>query len=723
MSENISKSRSNSSTFSGKTVSTIESSVTKLLISTKLLLQRLTQWSKSQASEKNVSDAYVQLGNDFKLVSKHFSHTGVDVSDLGDVPMDLRKVLEVALREKPSEETLNKYLPRIREIIVKLLDKLKAKQSILKSLKQELRSSSGSNTYSLPSLGTTPDTPVHHRESDSFLNKMPRRHEPNLPNDINTICKQSPIDIDDVSGVQFPKQRYGLNEDPLSQLKKGETLQRRASKRFSAYHMAKLAYQSTSDATSNAPDLTIGSISKGDSGVLKVSEYSKSEDLMESNISSPKATSNSENSLLARDSIFLFLHLNDKVKKCQIDLPLTFNKIRLLFVEKFSYSPESYTLPEIYIKDNSYDIFYELEENQLCNIKEGSSLQLRSNTSQSSEVLDMIKSLKEEFIQRETSIISELKTLILNIPFSSTQQSIQSLDKVTQKKNNVVALSEIKAINYELSILKQAHTSVTKSIEDNVSNILEKLKMFHPTKFDGSVSSNRLYMEKSHSKLSNISDALLSKVDDLQDIIEALRKDVAIRGAKPTKKKIETVKLEVKQAQDDLKSMEKYIEIEKPNWKKIWEDELDKVCEEQQFLALQEDLSLDLKEDLSRAMETFNLVKLCCDEQEKNPKKNKYGHILPVPKPGSFNQVREQMLLEVQNLHPDHEYRVNAIEKAEKLREIERNYKENSAFEDELENFVETNAFKNSVGIDAIEELRKQKDEINLREALKGKAL
>ena len=158
----VSSRHSSSSSLSSRSMSSVESSVTKLLMSTKHLLQRLTQWSKGQANEKNISDAYVQLGNDFKLVSKHFKHSGLDVADLGDVPMSLRRVLEVALRESPSVETLDRYLPRIREIIVTLLDKLKVKQALLKTMKQEKqllqqqRISTSSSTTSLASESSTP---------------------------------------------------------------------------------------------------------------------------------------------------------------------------------------------------------------------------------------------------------------------------------------------------------------------------------------------------------------------------------------------------------------------------------------------------------------------------------------------------------------------------------------------------------------------------------------
>ncbi|KAG9533813.1 hypothetical protein KCU79_g22486, partial [Aureobasidium melanogenum] len=42
-------------------LSTIEKSVTHLLVATKQLLETLTQWSRNAASESEVSDVYVRL--------------------------------------------------------------------------------------------------------------------------------------------------------------------------------------------------------------------------------------------------------------------------------------------------------------------------------------------------------------------------------------------------------------------------------------------------------------------------------------------------------------------------------------------------------------------------------------------------------------------------------------------------------------------------------------
>lgn len=58
----------------------MESSVTRLLVATKLLLESLTQWSQGRESETNVSRIYVRLGNDFNAALSAFISANVDMT-------------------------------------------------------------------------------------------------------------------------------------------------------------------------------------------------------------------------------------------------------------------------------------------------------------------------------------------------------------------------------------------------------------------------------------------------------------------------------------------------------------------------------------------------------------------------------------------------------------------------------------------------------------------
>ncbi|AMD21501.1 HER223Wp [Eremothecium sinecaudum] len=707
-----------------KPMSTVESSVTKLLISTKSLLEKLKQWSKRLATEEQVSDSFVQLGNDFKLVSKHFLHAGLDVVDLGDVPMELRLILERALSEPATEETINKYLPQIREIIVNLLDKLKGKQQQLKQRKNEQRTSAGSTRSIPPSsrFGEGRGSVPNSNGSSGVVNEVPRTVTDSRSHSVpNASTIDDPVANDvkySTVDRQSSKQSNNVqnDEDPLSQLKNGNTLQRRASKRFSAYHMAKLTHISNADTPTpvlpTSAEFSMKSQPNTRGTTNKHIELATHNSDDEGEVT--ESTNRPSRYIGDGSTVTVFLKLNNRVKKCTATLPLTFNQIRLLFVEKFTYSPGGDSFPDIYIKEPGHDVAYELEESQLHFIKDDTVLQLQLDSLSPTQA-DWSKKLEEfkaEVLDSQRAMFNELKNLVMANDRASSGSPLSLTSGVPQQ--NVA--EQVRSIKHDLSILSQAHNNSNQTLKNTITTMLEKVKKFQSLNLNASSPANRVYMEQSHTKLSELSDTLLAKVDDLQDIIEALRKDVAIRGAKPSRKKLESVQQELKNANADLERMEEYLEIEKPNWKKIWEFELDKVCEEQQFLTLQEDLVFDLKEDLNKANETFELVELCCQEQEKNPKRTRAGPILPLARPSAYSELRNRVLMEVEKLNPDHVSRLQAIERAEKLREKELQYRDGSAFESELEDFIEKGNFKRAGGIEEIERHRKERDEQNLRE-------
>lgn len=57
----------------------MDTSVTRLLVATRQLLEALTEWSKGNASDEQVSDVYVKLGNDFNTAVTSFSSFGISM--------------------------------------------------------------------------------------------------------------------------------------------------------------------------------------------------------------------------------------------------------------------------------------------------------------------------------------------------------------------------------------------------------------------------------------------------------------------------------------------------------------------------------------------------------------------------------------------------------------------------------------------------------------------
>lgn len=679
----------NSRTSKRHNLSTIESSVTRLLVSTKHLLESLTQWARQEADDKFVSDAYVKLGNDFRAATRAFTSAGVDVSDIGDVPQALRIILEAALSEAPSQDNLDRFLPNIRNIIVTLLQSLKNKQLRAKAIAQD----------------------KHHQRklTAEFI-------EPNIPAIVEPEKNVQSINVDKPSNLGHLSTST-ISKDPsnnaLAQLQKGSHIQRRASKRFSAYQYAKLT-------NSGPSSIRLSAIDSGNSNnhVPRI-HNSKLDD--ENDKTNTKIDRTNKSKSPESDNIFIYLRIGNKTKKVSIKLPATFALLRLLFVEKFGYSPGSSSFPEIYVMDPINSVSYELEEHMLeSDLKLGTLLCLHDTDVQANvmkELSSKVQLLSTGLDKLSSNISTQIRDAISSIePTLVKVESQTSKESVSSRPSNMQTLQELNTVVHELKVLKKSNADYKLSVKDSIMDMKEKMKMVKECSFESSKSSNRAYMESSHLKLSEESDLLLTKVDDLQDTMEALRKDVVQRGVRVGEKQLKSTHKDISEAKKSLNMMLNYINKEKNTWKKIWEAELDKVCEEQQFFNLQDDLTQDLEEDIKKIEETFNLIEQCSVEQIKHGRRNRFMPHIPILEPGeSLHSVKDTVLEEVEALIPNHESRLQAIERAERMREKEREMTKLDKFQEELGEFVDDKKLRSAGGIDEIERTRKLRDEENLK--------
>ncbi|KAI0689490.1 hypothetical protein BC835DRAFT_1439222 [Cytidiella melzeri] len=118
-------------------------------MSIKAVLETLTQWSQEKKTENNVSDIYVTLGNDFNAAVSAFGTFRIDMTELNSIPDELRAMLESCLAEDACQQTLDLYLPDVRKIITKLLQGLRAKQSIYRQIVSDQKHRSFKITHPL----------------------------------------------------------------------------------------------------------------------------------------------------------------------------------------------------------------------------------------------------------------------------------------------------------------------------------------------------------------------------------------------------------------------------------------------------------------------------------------------------------------------------------------------------------------------------------------------
>lgn len=443
----------------------------------------------------------------------------------------------------------------------------------------------------------------------------------------------------------------------------------------------------------------------------------------------------------------LFLQYKKKIKKFVLDddNDLSIARLQLAFIEKFQWNTHNngVDLPEIYIKHHASDVCYELED--LSDIKNGSTLVLHIDDLEEvkrhvDEGLGGIKKIIEgvrtamddqqvslqRVSDRQQDTAKELTRMAGAPPASSrvsyvnnqrTNGALISPSKVSDQAN----LNEIQNIRRDMAVIRQLYSSFQSDMQNSMGSIRAKANSVKSVAITAAIpdvkgESGRAYVNAGKKAIAEDSDKLVGTVDDLQDVVEDLRKDVVTRGVRPLPRQLETVAKEISQATMEVKRMKDRMKHERPIWQKIWEKELETVCNDREELSMQEDLAADLQDDLEKAMQTFALVEQATKEQLKDAPA---GSIAPRVLSRGLNHVttadpavaKEGVLGEVRALQPNHENRLEAIERAEKLRQKELESRRGGEFQKELGNFVEEGKLKKAGGFEEVERARKAKDE------------
>ncbi|KAJ6112708.1 hypothetical protein N7512_008032 [Penicillium capsulatum] len=883
-----------------KQISQIEKSVTHLLVATKQLLETLTQWSRKQASETEVSDVYVRLGYEFNLACRAFNAIGVETSDLGNVPDILRTILEDTLSQDASAPSLDRYLPQIRDIIINLLHGLKKKQARLRSRQQRDEGrglpgrnasagslSSGSNIGQLydeaaastmpqpapasnisspkrsarrygsnGSLEDTQQSPYHtspgpsgeprgtsysereasRRETQQLLSQSTRDHD-TTPRPAQATLGAPP---DFPAPPPPPKQ-----DDALGALQRSGELERRASRRFSAYQIQKHLGTSTNGVpvlpTQNSPipnrgrdvreslnavrlrgsyghsrqrsnnrhpETTKGAqaqaaphvphaveeeykppsqavpefendqtqkapgeppLAKPDHGeppktdepmpsfpqppkgpsLEDAFEPSKTTTPPSAGPETPKAERLAPSGIATPPSpspgkeLTLFLQYKSKIKKYVLPdgiADLTIGRLQLAFIEKFAWNTHDngFDLPEIYIQDPISGIRHELED--LNDVKDRSVLVLNVDTLDEVKkhfddsfggVRQLVEGVKEALAGQGTAIqrvsdrqleaAKEMARLAASPPASTGSNGIASSGQQSPISGSGSQIAELQSLRRDLAVLRQTYSNFTSDITSSMSAVRDKASQVKTVAEDVTIptyegDAGRVRVNTGKKELATESERLVGRVDDLQDLVEDLRKDVVTRGVRPLPRQLEGVSRDISNVTKEIKKMQDFLGREKPIWTKIWEKELQLVCEERDQLTMQEDLAADLQDDLEKAAQTFALVEQATKEQamEKTPGPGSLratSRTLGIDPTIDPMKAKDGVLGEVRALQPNHESRVEAIERAEKARQKELETRRIGKFQKELGAFVEQGKLKKSGGVEEAERLRNAKDD------------
>ncbi|KAI5286588.1 Bud site selection protein 6 [Ascosphaera aggregata] len=464
----------------------------------------------------------------------------------------------------------------------------------------------------------------------------------------------------------------------------------------------------------------------------------------------------------------LFLQYKHKIKKYVLPegyAGLTLGRLQLAFIEKFAWNTHNNgaDLPDIYVQDQTSGVRHELED--LADVKDRSVLVLNI------EPLDEVKKHFDEQVGGVKSLLEGMQNLIetqsssiqqmndhqqtaskelarLAIPFPGSEHGSSSKRTSLALASSGAAASadtdeprpsvptsagaaeiaEIRSVRRDLAVLRQIYTSFTSDINNSMKMIRKKAEGVKSIAVETSTpgyegDAGRAHINAGKKTLADESEKLVARVDDLQDLVEDLRKDVVSRGVRPLPRQLEAVGRDIAAVTKELKKMQEFLKKEKPIWTKIWEKELQLVCEERDQLTMQEDLAVDLEDDLEKAAQTFALVEQATKQQNSQTNSNSVvgtrsmSRGLPVDPVTDLAKIKDSVLGEVKALQPNHQNRLDAIERAEKARQKELEDRRVGKFQKELGNFVQEGRLKKSGGIDETERMRKAKDEQIRKEA------
>lgn len=869
-------------------LSQIEKSVTHLLVATKQLLETLTQWSRGQATDAQVSDVYVRLGYEFNMACRAFTAINVDTSDLGNVPDLLRHILEATLSQEASAESLERYLPRIRDIIINLLHGLKRKQQRLRQRQARERdgaapdrttsvSTVGSGTSGLTNMleeglengfqhadqpvaepapsapAATNNTSPNRRfkaERDQSRASLASEQSTLSSNTMQSMPVVPPYPETDNTMPSAPSTELNIDSFPpppppppdtktsaLAALQKGGDLERRASRRYSQYQISKhlggsngvpllppqnspvpnrgrkeareslraVQTRETLRHNRNTSNQSLRNAATAEASPVRIPSRVSEESVPPELPASEKApVSQSPDKYRASatlngppvDPVFddetpkeevppakikldhdlpptpppknnepyfqesppptpskdltLFLQYKSKVKK--FVLPegrdeLSIGRLQLAFIEKFSWNTQQNgaDLPEIYIQDPVSGVRHELED--LADVKDRTVLVLNV------EALDEVKRHFDDGIASLSKMVRDVKQTVEDQGTALQRVSDRQKEAASEmsrmalapaptpppdgskplpspgRKLNAGHIGELQSLRRDLAVIRQTYSKFQAEIQDSMSTIRTKAATVKTVAAKAAVpdiegDAGYAYVTSGRKQLNADSDRLVGKVDDLQDLIEDLRKDVVHRGVRPLPRQLETVAKDVTMLSKELKKMEDYMDQEKPIWTKIWEKELEDVCQGRDELRLMEDLLVDLRDDLEKASETFNLVEQATKEQMKdNGTSASAGTARQFSRGLSNlgnsvdqNAAKEGVLGEVRALQPNHEDRLEAIERAEKLRQKELESRQGNPLHREIASVVSNGKLKKSGGFEEVERARKAKDDRIRRE-------
>ncbi|PPQ90760.1 hypothetical protein CVT25_010149 [Psilocybe cyanescens] len=278
---------------------------------------------------------------------------------------------------------------------------------------------------------------------------------------------------------------------------------------------------------------------------------------------------------------------------------------------------------------------------------------------------------------------------------------------------------EVQNLRRDLGIMRQLYTEFMKSTKESLGTLrtqTQSVKQLADTNVGGA----RAYIDSGKKKLDTRSQNVLTEVERLQDIVEGMKDDVIKRHVTPNTIFFRNIKKDMDTIATELASLSEHINTIKPMWKKTWEEELQNIVEEQQFLTHQEEFLSDLQEDYKAMVEIYGHVEKVITLRKPNgPLTGKLRNRSFKPAPREEGDDLSNVMLEIRTASVDPDRRLKAIEASQKNRE--KNLAARSdELQVELQDFVSQKKLKMTGGAEETERVRQKRSEMTLKAMFNG---
>ena len=277
---------------------------------------------------------------------------------------------------------------------------------------------------------------------------------------------------------------------------------------------------------------------------------------------------------------------------------------------------------------------------------------------------------------------------------------------------------EVQNLRRDLGVMRQLYMDFMKQTKESLGSLrtqTQSVKELATVKVGGA----RAYISDGKAKLDSRSQNVLTKMEELQDTVEAIKDDVLKRNVSPRPQLLKSVKADIASTAAELESLKDHIQTVKPMWKKTWEEELQNIVEEQQFLSHQEEFLNDLLEDHKAVIEVYGHVEKVISLRGSGSGKARGGKVFKPPPPDEGHTGLSTVLLELRGNADGGDRRMKAIEATERNR-AKQLQDRSDEFQSELVGFVKDKKLKMTGGAEEVERVRQKRNDMTLKAMFTG---